>query len=861
MPRHVLLTKLALISTMAAAFLTAQEAVQPKKADQQGPTPGATYPGPTNNGFLLPNGWTISPAGTQVELTDLPLNIQPLNDGRHALVGTAGYNAHKLSLIDLKEKKIVSDFTTRQSWFGLASNSDASKIWWSGGGSGSLLEVDRVGTTLKSAKPEPAPAEKTKGKGKPFASGLAYIESSKKLLQLDINQGTLTETFVDGNSSKRVEKLAERPYDIVVGNGGKFYYISDWSARVVHVVDSETLKVVHRIGVGEHPNQMQLHPKDGRLFVACASANAVYVIDTIRWGVPEIISTALFPRSPEGSTPDALAISPDGETLYVANADNNCVAVIDVEHPSRSFVEGFIPTGWYPTSVAVTPDGKQLLVGVGKGNLSKPNPVSEASAKALQQALNATKSKDIPEEVKHWVSLYKYPYIGTTLSGALSIVDIPDSEGLAEYTSTVYRNCPYSDRMLQTANAPKRKTAIPTKVGDKSPIEHVIYILKENRTYDQVFGDIKRGNGDPSLVLFGEQVTPNHHKLANDYVLLDNLYCNGHVSADGHPWSTQAYNTDYISRNWALTYSGRAGVDDDDEGELSKSPSGFIWDLCARKGLTYRNYGEYGSRVSQPDGSLKMEGRAPGLIGHMSPKFGIGKVPGKRPRDTDNADIFIEEFNEFCDKGTLPNFIMMSLGEDHTDGTRPGSFTPQACVASNDLALGKIVEAVSKSKYWAKTAIFVIEDDAQNGPDHVDAHRTIGLVISPYTRRGHLDSTQYSTVSMMRTMELILGLPPLSQFDAGATPMYESFTDKADLTTYNVVPNKIDLNSKNTALAYGAERSAKMDFSEYDKIDDFELNEILWRAIKGVDAPLPPAVRRAIAFRPADVPRSPASAK
>jgi DNA-binding beta-propeller fold protein YncE len=269
---------------MAAAFLTAHEAVQPKKADQQGPTPGATYPGPTNNGFLLPNGWTISPAGTQVELTDLPLNIQPLNDGRHALVGTAGYNAHKLSLIDLKEKKIVSDFTTRQSWFGLASNSDASKIWWSGGGSGSLLEVDRVGTTLKSAKPEPAPAEKTKGKGKPFASGLAYIESSKKLLQLDINQGTLTETFVDGNSSKRVEKLAERPYDIVVGNGGKFYYISDWSARVVHVVDSETLKVVHRIGVGEHPNQMQLHPKDGRLFVACASANAVYVIDTIRYG-------------------------------------------------------------------------------------------------------------------------------------------------------------------------------------------------------------------------------------------------------------------------------------------------------------------------------------------------------------------------------------------------------------------------------------------------------------------------------------------------------------------------------------------------------------------------------------------------
>lgn len=836
-----------------SAFTTAQEA-----ADKR----GGNFPGPKANGYLLPNGWTISPAGAQVEITDLPLNIHPLPDGRHALVGTAGYNAHKLSLIDLKSKKVVSDLTARQSWFGLAADTQANRLWWSAGGAGGLLEITRNGTELKAVKDDKAePAAKTKGKGKPFASGVAFIESSKTLLELDINLGTLTETKLDAPNAKRTEKIAERPYDIVVGNGGKYYYVSDWSARCVNVIDAESLKVLQRIGVGEHPNQLRLHPRDGRLFVACASANAVYVIDTIRWGLPEIISTALFPRAPEGSTPDALAISPDGETLYVANADNNCVAVIDVEHPGRSFVEGFIPTGWYPTSVAVTPDGKQLLVGVGKGNQTRPNPVENANQEKLRQAIGAKTRAEMPEGVLHWVNLYKYPYIGTTLSGALSIVEIPDAEELAELTTTVYRNCPYSDRMLSAANAPARKTAVPTKVGEKSPIEHVLYIIKENRTYDQVFGDIKRGNGDPSLVLFGEEVTPNHHKLANDFVLLDNLYCNGHVSADGHPWSTQAYNTDYIARNWALTYSGRAGVDDDDEGELAKAPSGYIWDLCARKGLSYRSYGEYGARVSQPDGSLKMEGRAPGLVGHMSPNYGISKVPGKRPRDTDNAAIFIEEFNQYCEKGTLPNFMIMSLGEDHTDGTRPNSFTPQACVASNDLALGRIVEAVSKSKYWAKTAIFVIEDDAQNGPDHVDAHRTVGLVISPYTRRGHLDSTQYSTVSMMRTMELILGLPPLSQFDAAATPMYESFTDKADLTPYAAVPNRIDLNAQNTALAYGAERSAKMDFSDYDKIDDFELNEILWRSIKGVNAPLPPAVRRAIAFRAADIPKNTATGK
>jgi phosphoesterase family protein len=350
-------------------------------------------------------------------------------------------------------------------------------------------------------------------------------------------------------------------------------------------------------------------------------------------------------------------------------------------------------------------------------------------------------------------------------------------------------------------------------------------------------------------------VTPNHHTLANEYVLLDNLYCNGHVSADGHPWSTMAYNTDYIARNWALTYSRRLGIDDDDDGDLTRAPSGYIWDSCKRAGLTYRSYGEYGGRISQPDGTFKMEGRVPGLVGHVSPKYDL-RIEGKpRMRDTDNVAVFLEEFREYEKNGDLPQFIVMSLGENHTQGTTPGAPTPQACVASNDLALGQLVEAVSKSKYWPQIAIFVIEDDAQNGPDSVDAHRTIGLVISPYVRRGVLDSTQYATVSMLRTMELILGLPPLSQFDASANPMFNSFTDQPDLTAYQAVPARINLNARNERTAYGAERSQKMNFTEYDKIDDFELNEILWRSIKGVDAPLPPSVRRAIAYRGVEVPQ------
>ncbi|HEY5311783.1 MAG TPA: alkaline phosphatase family protein, partial [Pirellulales bacterium] len=392
---------------------------------------------------------------------------------------------------------------------------------------------------------------------------------------------------------------------------------------------------------------------------------------------------------------------------------------------------------------------------------------------------------------------------------------------------------------------------IPTRVGDPSPIKYVIYIIKENRTYDQVLGDMPRGNGDPSLVMFGQQVTPNHHKLASEFVQLDNLYCNGHVSADGHPWSTMAYNTDYIARNWALTYSHRVGIEDDDDGDLANAPGGYLWDACARAGLSYRSYGEFGGRVSQPDGNVRMEGKVPGLVGHMSPRYGLPAAKGRKVRDSDRLAVFLEEFAEYEKHGDLPRFIVMSLGEDHTSGTTPGTFTPQACVASNDLALGRLVEAVSHSKYWPETAIFVIEDDAQNGPDHVDAHRTVGLVISPYVRRKQLDSSQYSTVSMLRTMELILGLPPLSQFDAAARPMFAAFSDKPDLTPYRHEPARIDLDAKNSRLAYGAERSSRMDFAEYDKIDDFELNEILWRSIKGPDAPIPPAVRRAIAYRTA----------
>jgi hypothetical protein len=310
-----------------------------------------------------------------------------------------------------------------------------------------------------------------------------------------------------------------------------------------------------------------------------------------------------------------------------------------------------------------------------------------------------------------------------------------------------------------------------------------------------------------------------------------------------------AYHTDYIARDWHLTYSHRKGVDDDDEGNLQAAPSGYLWDACKRAGVSYRSYGEYGTRVSDGQGGFKMEGRVPGLVGHTCPDYGVSRTRGARARDPENVATFIKEYDAFVKKGTMPRFIVMSLGEDHTEGTRPGAFTPQACVASNDLALGRLVEYVSSGPLWKETAILVIEDDAQNGPDHVDAHRTVGLVISPFAKRRFVDSTQYATVSMIRTMELILGLPPLSQYDAAARPMFRSFQDTPDAAPYQHVPAQIDLDAMNDRMAYGADRSLKMDFSEYDKVDDFELNDILWHAVMSKEAPLPPAVRRAIAFR------------
>jgi hypothetical protein len=422
---------------------------------------------------------------------------------------------------------------------------------------------------------------------------------------------------------------------------------------------------------------------------------------------------------------------------------------------------------------------------------------------------------------------------------------------MGAYTKQAYACSPLKQDASVVGDWPEG-SPIPKKVGDPSPIKYVIYVIKENRTYDQVFGDIKEGNGEPSLCLFGEKATPNQHKLAREFVLLDNFYVDGEVSADGHQWSMGAYATDFVEKIWPLTYRGSPLKKLDiypSEGNLdpiARPAGGYLWDRCAEAGVSYRSYGEWVRNGKKPGDPGTATVKA--LEGHFDPLFWSYDLDYP---DQKRADRFIAELQRFEKEGGMPRLSILRLPNNHTSGTRPGKPTPTAYVADNDLALGRVVEAVSKSKFWKETAIFVLEDDAQNGPDHVDAHRSIAQVISPYTKRRHVDSTMYSTSSMLRTMELILGLKPMSQFDAAARPMVHSFQDKPDLTPYEHVPAQVDLTETNKETAWGAKLSEGFDLTKEDAADDLLLNEVIWRSVKGPDSPMPAPVRAAfVAPRP-----------
>jgi DNA-binding beta-propeller fold protein YncE len=794
---------------------------------QRGALPPARPGRQAGGATLLPNGWRIAPAGRHIQIGDLPLNMAPSPDGRFLVITNNGWTRPTLTVFDTKQQQVTSRVQLDNAWFGLAWAPDGSHLYSAGAAENTIYDFAWTNGALKDAgRITIGPPERRTGGellNAGFIGGLAISPDGKRLYAVHVFGQALSAIDLQSRREIRKLKLAAEPYTALVSADGRILFVSLWGGSKVLMFAADTLEPLAEIPVGPHPNAMLLSQDGTRLFVACANTNAVWVVDLATRTAREQISVALYPNAPVGTTPNSLALSADGATMLVANADNNTVAIVNIKTPGASEVEGWVPVGWYPTSVLFARDGSRFFVLNGKGLTSEPNPRGPQPGNVRVEG----------------------QYTGNLLQGALSIVPIPDAAILAAMTRRVRDLTPYKEATrLAPAGAPIA-SPIPRRVGGTSPIKHVFYIVRENRTYDQVFGDMVRGNGDPSLTLFGEEITPNAHALAREFTQFDNFYVDAEVSYDGHAFSMGAYATDVAEKLWPTNYGGRGtpylsegGFNIRDQyGNFSAPPQGYLWDFAKRAGVSVRSYGEFASWRKR-GGEVRAD--VPGLEGlvHPSyPPFDLG-VP-----DQQRADIWLEEFRTFVSDGKLPQLSIIRLGNDHTNGTSPGSPTPKAMVADNDLALGRIVEAISHSRYWKDSAIFVLEDDAQNGPDHVDAHRSVLLSISPFSRRRTLDSTLYTTSGVLRTMELILGLPPMSQYDAAATPMYLAFQPTPDLTPFSHRPARVPLDERNDWSSPGARASLAMNLRDADMAPELELNEILWQSVRGPASVMPPPRR------------------
>jgi YVTN family beta-propeller protein len=752
----------------------------------------------------------LSPAGRQAELGGLPLKLLRIPGTKYLLAASNGYREHFLAVIDAEAERVVQRVPIQEGWMGLAVGPAGDVVYASAGGQDKILVYRFAGGVLSYLHDIPLSV-------RAFPAGLA-VNSKGDRLYVAAN-GDHTLKVVDPSQRRVLNAIpvGAKPYTCVLSRDERFAYVSNWGEDTVAVIGLRENNVFRTVQVREKPNDLVLDKEGSRLFVANGNRNTVSVIDTTSLRVREEIDIALSPKSLPGSTPNALTLTEDGRTLFVANADNNALAVIDVSSPGKSAPKGFIPTGWYPTAIAIDDARAKLVVANGKGTASVSN------AAVWDERVEGMRNPG---------------YIAGMLHGSLSFIDIPDAHTLSRYSQQVHRNSP-AGRNVATQHKP------PFRLGANSPIRYVFYIVKENRTYDQIFGDMKEGNGDSAYCLFPEKITPNHHALAREFGLFDNMYHDAEVSADGHHWVTGAYATDYVEKLWPAMYGGRGrtsrlSLHDD---PAAFSAAGFIWDLCARAGISYRSYGEF-ARISFSEPG-KVRPATPSLEGHIHPTY-YGADGIQQMSDRKRLELWLEEFRRFETKGEMPRFTILSLPGDHLLGTRPGVQTPRAMMAENDLVLGKMVEALSQSRFWKQMAIFVVEDDTQGGPDHVDIHRAPALVISPYSKRKVVDSTMYSSSSVLRTMEMLLGLPPLTQYDAAATPMWAAFQAKPNLASYRALIPEIDLDEKNLVTAYGAQRSIDLTLEVADTSDDSEYNEIIWKAIRGVSSPLPP--KRVAAF-------------
>ncbi len=899
---------------------------------------------PNTSSIPLPTSKMLTvPAPGRIGSTNsFPATIALSPDGRYAALLNDGYGTQEtlamqsIAVLDLKTNQLTdypdkrfSDHALQSYFLGLVFSSDGKHLYASVGsitdatgeksgdtGNGIAVYSFNDGKVAPerfiSIAPQPLAAGKKvafglrktpAGTAIPYPAGLALLAAhghdhdrllvannlSDNVVLVNVTTGKILQSF-DLSTSKLVP--SSFPYTCVATRDGKRAWCSLWNASRVAELDLTGGKVAQWIKLnepedpaapGSHPTAMLLSPDEKSLYVALSNSDAVAVLSTESGQLFPLLHTTVRNQQYAGSYPSALALSTDGKRLFVANSSSNAVEVFSAAAATSTSL-GFIPTDWYPSALAV--HGDDLLIATAKGEGTGPNP-----------GLGKT-----PYEIKH----HDHPYIPTLLRGSIARLNIPSTLGKLDELTRVVEN----DNLLHS-NPGKIQFASGT-----NPIKHVIYVIKENRTYDQILGDLKVGdklvgNGDPSLTMYGADITPNEHKLALQFGVLDNFYDSGEVSGDGHLWSTAAITSDYNEKTWQIAYRGKERTYDFQGQNADEFPldynlpdiddpsTGFLWDNVARHGLSYRDYGEFvnaiwcnkprqantpkeGTPSDQetpcPRTEVQQGETLPSNVGdpHAGPSPYPWNVPlfnGVKPTkavlrdhfdplypdfnvaypDQLRVDEFLNEFsayskardaNESADF-QLPAFVLLYLPDDHTGGTRPNYPRPAASVADNDLALGRVVETVSHSSYWEDTAIFILEDDAQNGGDHVDAHRSIAFVVSKYSPgsagQPYVDHRFYTTVNLLHTLEMLLGLPPMNQNDAYAPAMGTMFSGSG-----NQPPFKADYRNLKNSLIYetnrhdasGASDSAKMDFSRPDAANSSKLNEVLWRDRKG-NLPVP----------------------
>jgi len=826
---------------------------------------------------LMPYNKWVDPAGEQIYFGDKELENHALDcslspDGKWIAVE----GRYSVVIINPVTKKIASRFALKShfandglmnTYSGISwrKTADGYELYWSAVGKAKSLVVQTAWNEKKISVVKTFSFETVKPAKTALPNEVLVAEEAGLPVLYVVLNGNNTVEKMDINSGKTIwsSPAGVAPFGIAAANGK--LYITNWAGSVpdkddadvagvpwglakvdpqtgatregtVLVLDPRTGKSLKEIKVGLHPNDIVSGKDQKFIFVANANSDMVSVINTETDEVSEQISVRLSPDKNDyfGDSPNGLAINGNGETLYVANGMDNALAVVKLGKPSsvtstenKSIVSGFIPTGAYPGGIAIYRDTLLFVANI-EAEGSRIPTISEKTGKAN--------------------------FNSHRMMASVSVIPVPQKSTLQKYTQKV-ENSNQLFRLALTDKLPRKNAApvpVPVRIGEPSVFKHVVYIIKENRTYDQVLGDVKAGDGDSALCTFGKKVTPNIHKIVDDFLLLDNYYASGKCSAEGHQWTDMGIVTDYVEKNVRAWIRSYPHVQAD---ALVYAPTGFIWDNAMRAGKSVRIYGEacdvefeksldwtsiYTGFLKGEKFDFKNKTTIKPVENILSQNF-----PGSDDHhipDVLRAKAFIDELNAYdkMEGDQWPELMVMALSNDHTSGTRPGLPTPRAFVADNDLAVGQIIEAISKSRFWKNTAIFITEDDSQDGWDHVSAYRTVGAVVSPYSRLKQTVKTNYNQVSLLRTIEQILGIPPMNISDATAMPMFNCFSATPDFTPFTSVPNEIPLNEMNKSLAelkgaalYYARKSMEPQFDHIDQGDDDLFNRIIWFAMKG----------------------------